>query len=113
MKKKLGLLAGVVTLASALIPLSATAASASPVPLSGTYAEQLGGTWYCFGQKVTISEPDSSTGDSAAFYGTPGKDVILGTEGNDLILVSPGDVVCGRGGNDQIRIFDSADASVR
>jgi Ca2+-binding RTX toxin-like protein len=111
--KKLGLLAGVLTLASLVIPVAASPASATPVPLPGTYAEQLGGTWYCFGQKVTISKPDYSNSDFAAFYGTSGTDVILGTEGRDIIQASPGDVVCGRGGNDQIRIWDSADASVR
>jgi RTX calcium-binding nonapeptide repeat (4 copies) len=110
MKKKLGIvLAGGMTVVSALVlPV------ASPVGTRAAGAAVYqNGSWYCFGHKATKTVPDAayptdkygpgwneySTADNP--YRGSVHDVIVGTDGNDVFYdVSPGDVVCGRGGND-------------
>ena len=55
----------------------------------------------CQGEPATISKPSSTDADHRYFFGTEGRDVIVGTNQADYIRgYGGGDLICARGGDD-------------
>jgi hypothetical protein len=135
MMKKLGLLAGAITLASAaLIPLTSAVAGAVPFnnyPVNYRLSEP--GTYYCFGDKATIldakktsysyvTDHDGTTPDQVeTVHGGPSQqswgahhtgiyNVFYGTPGDDVIVgTGKNDLIIGGGGHDKICALDGND----
>ena len=139
MKKKLGLLAGVLTLASALLPLAGSPAGAvdTVTSINSQVTVPAGGYYTCFGRRATITdarktstmeyvvvgydENDDSIMAWQKVYGGPKNmnrgahhtgtfNVYYGTPGDDVIIgTGKMDYIIGNGGHDRICALDGND----
>jgi hypothetical protein len=69
----------------------------SPAYASQTFPVPIGRNLFCEGKRATIV-------GAGEIWGTPGDDVIVGSNGDDRIFGGLGnDIICGNGGNDYLR----------
>lgn len=105
MAPRLGGVAAVILLVSAVTAPSASAQEARTCPIDGvTYSTASPPPG------LNVVQPGGTPSTGRQFVGTDGPDLIIGTDGNDILEGFGGnDVICGRGGDDRLTGGDGDD----